>query len=69
MMRPEEGFAGTTRVVKVSGHGRDRHGLVVKWNWMSGMWEVLFDGDDLAEPANPGDFDRETGRTEKNQSN
>ncbi len=58
-MRPELGFAGTKRVVKVKGHGKGRRGRIVETDMPSGTWMVLFEDTRLIERANPYEFEYE----------
>lgn len=58
-MRPEQGFAGRTRVVKAKGHGKGRRGLIMETNLLSGTWMVLFDDTMLVDRANPYEFEYE----------
>ena len=58
-MRPEQGFANRTRVIKMKGHGKGRRGLIKEVHLQSGTWEVLFDDTLLADTVNPYEFERE----------
>ena len=58
-MRPEQGFAGKTKVVKTKGHGKGRKGLVKEVDFQAGVWLVLYDDTMLAERVNPHEFDYE----------
>ena len=64
-MRPEQGFAHKTRVVKAKGHGKGRKGIVVEVAIFSGTWRVLWDDTLLAEIVNPHEFDSERNGVKK----
>lgn len=58
-MRPEQGFAGKTRVQKVKGHGKGRRGLVTEVDLMASTWLVCMDDTKLTERSNPYEFEPE----------